>query len=106
VEERSVDFVIANLVLEHVPDPLAALGEWLRVLRPGGYAYVVVADYECGSGPQFGSGKYGVPLHAFTRKTFADLLGEATRQFQAGLIELRLASSGDAMEYIAILRKV
>jgi SAM-dependent methyltransferase len=45
VAERSVDFVIANHVLEHVTDPLAALGEWLRVVRPGGYVYVAVPEH-------------------------------------------------------------
>ncbi len=32
------DFVIANHVLEHVADDLAALAEIYRVLKPGGYA--------------------------------------------------------------------
>jgi len=45
VADRSVDFVIANHVLEHLTDPLSALREWLRVLRPGGHAYVAVPDH-------------------------------------------------------------
>jgi SAM-dependent methyltransferase len=45
VAEQSVDFVIANHVLEHLIDPLAALGEWLRVVRPGGYVYVAVPEH-------------------------------------------------------------
>lgn len=36
--EASFDFVIANHVLEHVPDLDKALREIHRVLRPGGYA--------------------------------------------------------------------
>lgn len=42
VPPRSQDFVIANHVLEHSPNPLQALQNWARVLRPGGVLYVTV----------------------------------------------------------------
>jgi SAM-dependent methyltransferase len=42
VPERSQDFLIANHVLEHSPNPLQALQNWTRVLRPGGVLYVTV----------------------------------------------------------------
>jgi hypothetical protein len=42
----------------------------------------------------------------FSQKTFADFMGDVVTQFPADLIELRRASAGDAMEYIAILRKL
>lgn len=35
---ESFDWVIANHVLEHVPDEMKAFSELYRVLRPGGYA--------------------------------------------------------------------
>jgi SAM-dependent methyltransferase len=44
VVSGSVDFVVANHVLEHVRNPFGALREWLRVLRPGGCLYVAVPD--------------------------------------------------------------
>lgn len=34
--DASQDFVIANHVLEHAPNPLGVLRNWARVLRPGG----------------------------------------------------------------------
>jgi len=36
VADGSVDFVFANMYLHHVPDPAVAIGEMVRVLRPGG----------------------------------------------------------------------
>ena len=32
-EDDSVDFVLASHVIEHIPDPIAALEEWVRVAR-------------------------------------------------------------------------
>ena len=135
VAERSVDFVIANHVVEHVPKPLAALHEWLRVVRPGGYLYVAISEYE---GPfeqvqpaapreqlvtdiaqhrnrqelerlryrLWGAGTPpGLP-DTFNSDTFAGLISELIGRFQAELIELRRNSAGGVMEYIAILRKL
>lgn len=34
------DCVISNTILHHVPDPAPAIGEMLRVLRPGGLLFV------------------------------------------------------------------
>lgn len=36
------DTIICNAVLEHVEDPSAVMQEFFRVLKPGGYLYVVV----------------------------------------------------------------
>jgi SAM-dependent methyltransferase len=42
--EASLDFVVANHVLEHVEDPIDALEHQLRVLRPGGVLYLTLPD--------------------------------------------------------------
>jgi len=42
--DNSLDYVASSHVLEHAPDPVAALAEWYRVLRPGGIVYLVVPD--------------------------------------------------------------
>jgi SAM-dependent methyltransferase len=44
VSDRSVDFVIANHMIEHCEDPVGTLTTFLRVLRPGGVIYMAVPD--------------------------------------------------------------
>ena len=45
IAKASQDFVVCNHVLEHMRDPIGALDEWLRVLRPGGALYVAIPDH-------------------------------------------------------------
>ncbi|HTD58888.1 MAG TPA: methyltransferase domain-containing protein [Solirubrobacteraceae bacterium] len=42
--DGSADFVIANHFIEHTEDPLEALANHLRVLRPGGVVFMAVPD--------------------------------------------------------------
>jgi len=42
--DGSEDFVIANHLMEHLPDPIAAMKEWYRVLRPGGILFLGLPD--------------------------------------------------------------
>ncbi len=44
LEDSSVDFVISSHVMEHFPDPIKALKEWHRVVRPGGFIFVVAPN--------------------------------------------------------------
>jgi ubiquinone/menaquinone biosynthesis C-methylase UbiE/acyl carrier protein len=44
--DESFDFVISRLVLEHLPDPLAALKEVLRVLKVGCRAVFIDNDFD------------------------------------------------------------
>jgi len=39
IDDASVDFVVANLILEHLPDVAPIFAEAARVLRPGGTMY-------------------------------------------------------------------
>jgi len=41
---ESVDFVIANHVLEHIEDPVKGLNTFLRVVRPGGIVFLTLPD--------------------------------------------------------------
>ena len=42
--DASVDFLIANHMLEHCQNPLGALERWLQVLRPAGVLFLAVPD--------------------------------------------------------------
>jgi len=42
--DESLDFVVANHVLEHLEDPVLALTNLLRVLRPGGILFLALPD--------------------------------------------------------------
>lgn len=44
VADNSEDFIIANHLMEHLPDPIGALKEWYRVLKPGGILFLALPD--------------------------------------------------------------
>jgi SAM-dependent methyltransferase len=44
--DNSVDFVINSHVIEHFYDPVKAIKEWLRLVRPGGYVFMIVPHKE------------------------------------------------------------
>lgn len=71
--DGSVDFIIARHSLEHFIDPVQALAEWRRVLKPGGKMVVVLPDHERidTMGPAMNAGDH---LHAFTQDSFGKLV--------------------------------
>jgi SAM-dependent methyltransferase len=44
ISDESVDFVIANHMLEHCEDPIRALSNLVRTVRPGGSLFLAVPD--------------------------------------------------------------
>lgn len=44
--DYSQDFIISAHVIEHFPDPIKALKEWYRLIRPGGYIFMIVPHKE------------------------------------------------------------
>ncbi|HNW87567.1 MAG TPA: class I SAM-dependent methyltransferase [Candidatus Limiplasma sp.] len=44
--DNTFDVVIANHVIEHVPDEQKALSEVMRVLKPGGFAILSTLVYQ------------------------------------------------------------
>lgn len=45
-KENTVDFVISSHVIEHFYDPVKTIKEWLRVVKPGGYIYIIAPHKE------------------------------------------------------------
>lgn len=45
LDDASMDAVFANMYLHHCPDPLAAIGEMVRVLKPGGRLVITDLDH-------------------------------------------------------------
>lgn len=41
-EDESLDYVLSSHLIEHCWDVLGTLDEWLRVLKPGGYIFMIV----------------------------------------------------------------
>jgi SAM-dependent methyltransferase len=40
-KDNTVDFVVSSHVIEHFYDPVKTIGEWLRVVKPGGYVFII-----------------------------------------------------------------
>ncbi|MBL8700845.1 MAG: class I SAM-dependent methyltransferase [Alphaproteobacteria bacterium] len=72
VADESVDFVHSSHCLEHLRDVEVALGNWLRILKPGGHLIVTVPDeelYELGRWPSRFNGdhRWSFTTHRPTR---------------------------------------
>ena len=45
LEDNSTDFIVSSHVLEHFFDPVKAIKEWLRVVKPGGYVLSIIPHH-------------------------------------------------------------
>jgi ubiquinone/menaquinone biosynthesis C-methylase UbiE len=66
--DESFDLVITTFVIEHLIDPKRALQEMFRVLKPGGYLYIVTDKEQC-----FASGQVG-HINIRSKKSWLNLL--------------------------------
>jgi len=74
-DDNSLDYIVAKHVFEHITDSVAALTEWVRVLKPQGKLIVAVPDEDVCD---------GLPLdpthkHAFSLSSYKRLLGAVTQ---------------------------
>jgi SAM-dependent methyltransferase len=47
ITDHAYDFVLSSHNLEHIANPVKALKEWIRVLKPGGALILILPDYHC-----------------------------------------------------------
>lgn len=47
IEDKTFDVIVSAHCLEHLSDPETAIRNWSRVLKEGGYAYILVPLYSC-----------------------------------------------------------
>lgn len=47
VDASTYDFCFASHCLEHIANPLKALSEWLRIVKPGGYIILILPEKSC-----------------------------------------------------------
>lgn len=84
-EDESLDYVVQRHNLEHYQDPLKALQEWIRVLKPGGILGMVVPDDEAVDTIRMDN----THKHAFTQSSLQrilDLLADVRVVYMAPLI--------------------
>lgn len=86
LRDDTVDTVVSIAALQLIPEPVAALGEMVRVLRPGGRLAVMVPT--AGRMARLSQLLPNVGAHIFDDDEIADILEEH------GLTSVRLASFG------------
>jgi len=87
-QDRSIDKIVSRHSLEHVLDPIKALREWRRVLRPEGKVVIVLPDE--GSVPTMQPAlSGGMHLHAYDMASFRNLI-ESTGMFTIEKLEIVL----------------
>jgi SAM-dependent methyltransferase len=47
IADESVDFVIANHMIEHCQNPIGTIKNYLRVVKPNGIVYLAIPDKRC-----------------------------------------------------------
>jgi len=68
VDDEAFDFVHSSHCLEHIVDPLEALRNWVRIIRPGGYVILTVPDEDLYEQGVFPSSFNQDHKHTFTIK--------------------------------------
>jgi SAM-dependent methyltransferase len=90
--DRAFDLILSHEVLEHVADDAAALGEMVRVLRPGGRMILFVPNrgYPFETHGIYWRGRYrfgNIPLVNYLPRKLRDRLAPHVRVYSTGDLE-------------------
>jgi SAM-dependent methyltransferase len=88
--DESVDFVVANHVIEHLPDPISGLQEMARVTKPGGLLYFAVPDQRA----------------TFDRRRPVTAIAHLVDEFRNGTEQTRRAHFNEFVELVEFDAKV
>jgi SAM-dependent methyltransferase len=94
-EDLSQDAVHSSHCLEHIPDPIAALAEWFRVLRHGGYLVLTVPHQQLYERKPTPTSRWGGNEH-LRFYTPASLLLELETALPLGEFRVRSLQDNDA----------
>lgn len=97
IKDAEFDFVHSSHSLEHMQNPVAALNNWMRVLKPGGFVVCTVPDellYEHGEWPSLFNADH---KHSFTLR-FNPVLPRSHN-----LLNLLWKLPGAEIEHISLL---
>jgi SAM-dependent methyltransferase len=100
--DGSVDFVIANHLLEHTEDPISAISCWLRVLRPGGVIYMAVPDKR----HTFDIDREPTPIEHMVRDYEEGPAGSRRQHFEEWARHVERVSEGRVGERADILEQI
>ena len=101
IDDESFDWVYSSHCLEHMCDPSVALGNWWRILKPGGHLIVMVPDedlYEQGHWPSAFNSDHKTTWTIRKRESWSpvsrNLLDELELLPQAKVVSTRLLDKG------------
>lgn len=96
--DQSFDFVHSSHCLEHMHDPMEAMANWIRVVKPGGHLVIMVPDedlYEQGVFPSTFNGDHKWTFTTHKKHSWSprsvnvlDMLGQFSDQLQVLKVEL------------------
>lgn len=92
LDEASLDFVIMQHVLEHLPSPMATLHEISKLLKPGGYARITVPNFSSPEARLLGQSWYAMELTRHFYHFSSEQLTKYLRHCGFEVIHLQFAS--------------
>lgn len=69
IAKDSLDYLYSSHCLEHLADPVKTLVRWTEVIRPGGYLYLVVPDFDLYEGGQVIRNRFHKAAFSLHRKS-------------------------------------